>query len=685
MAGMLNLSKINKTARSGAQDQTRPHECREGASMTSELSPITQRPLTGRIVNHSTSVGTAVAHQAKHRTMLACRRVAGYTRRAPSIWWRLSSRSPHGALRVARAALDWTLDANGAAACRAASGRGRVEGADVRAYVAAAELHRATRLRRVKIAAILAAVIAVTIAVVDVDLLAITAASAVLAPILGIIGRVEGAPIVTPPTYSTGDAPIPDAALVTKALSAIGVGELNKALREDHRALRFMAPVTRDGEGWRVSVELPPGVTAGDVVERRDRLASGLRRPSSTVWPEPDESGHEGQLTIWVGDKPLSTTRPIPWVLTDRGRTNIFAPLPFGTDQRGRPVEVTLMYASGVIGAVPRMGKTAGLRLLLLAAGLDPRVELHIANLKGGGDLEPFAPIAHYLLSDDDDDSLAEFLRDLQDIQSAMRARYRTIKQLPRERCPDAKVTDELASDRSLSLHPVVVGIDECQVAFEHDKYGAEFEAVVTDLVKRGPAVGITVLVATQRPDKQSLPTGIRSNAVLRWALRLTSQVETDMVLGTGAYKQGYRPQSFSRTDLGVGWLLGDGEKPTIARAAYVDTPTAAAICERARGDRYGLGLLTGAAAGEAVVDDRPPLLSDLAAHWPRGKRRATWDEIADALTLAGRPETAETVSAAARSAGVESVQVNRTVDGKTINRRGAALSDVQVALGRTL
>ena len=36
-----------------------------------------------------------------------------------------------------------------------------------------------------------------------------------------------------------------------------------------------------------------------------------------------------------------------------------------------------------VIGAIPRMGKTAPLRLLLLGAALDPRCELHVHNLKG--------------------------------------------------------------------------------------------------------------------------------------------------------------------------------------------------------------------------------------------------------------------------------------------------------------
>ena len=85
---------------------------------------------------------------------------------------------------------------------------------------------------------------------------------------------------------------------------------------------------------------------------------------------------------------------------------------------------------------------------------------------------------------------------------------------------PDAKVSDELAAKGDLGLHPIVVGIDECQVLFEHATHKSEATDLVTDLVKRGSAVAIMVLVATQRPDKDSLPTGIRANAVLRLCLR---------------------------------------------------------------------------------------------------------------------------------------------------------------------
>jgi hypothetical protein len=90
--------------------------------------------------------------------------------------------------------------------------------------------------------------------------------------------------------------------------------------------------------------------------------------------------------------------------------------------------------------------------------------------------------------------------------------------------------TELLADKRELGLFPVVIVIDECQVAFDGDP---DTVAMVTDLGKRGPAAGIIVLLATQRVDAQSLPTGISSNAVLRWCLKVTGQVENDMNANT--------------------------------------------------------------------------------------------------------------------------------------------------------
>ncbi len=118
-------------------------------------------------------------------------------------------------------------------------------------------------------------------------------------------------------------------------------------------------------------------MTVDQVVEKRKELASALSRPLGCVWPEGNVEVHPGRLVLWVGDEDLSKSEQPAWPLLKSGTASLFRAVPFGTDQRGRPVALTLMFASMVIGSIPRVGKTVAARLLLLAAALDVLAEIH--------------------------------------------------------------------------------------------------------------------------------------------------------------------------------------------------------------------------------------------------------------------------------------------------------------------
>lgn len=490
--------------------------------------------------------------------------------------------------------------------------------------------------------------------------------------------------------------------VVTKALGSIGLPAL-RAVCESN-TLAFAAPITRDGPGWRAEIDLPHGVTATDVIERRDRLASGLRRPLGCVWPEPVSEEHTGRLVLWVGDADLSKTKQAAWPLLKSGSADLFVSLPFGTDQRGRIVGVTLMFASMVIGAIPRMGKTFALRLLLLAACLDPRVELHVYDLKGTGDLSALAPVSHAYRAGDDEDDIAYLLADLRELSADLRRRTAVIRDLPRSLCPENKITPELASMKQYRLHPVVFALDECQRAYEHEQHGKEIEALCEDLVKRGPAVGIALIAATQRPDAKSLPTGISSNAVARFCLKVTGQVENDMVLGTSAYKNGVRATVLSRQDRGVGYLVGEGDDPQVVRTYYVDGPAAEAVAARARALREAAGTITGHAAGTApaaIESSADTLLDDLSAvsagedaMWsetaitrladlrPDDTRYAEWSAALSSDDAKRRTWAVTQVGAALKPHGVKTRQISRRGEsGEQINRRGFDRSSILDAI----
>ena len=97
-------------------------------------------------------------------------------------------------------------------------------------------------------------------------------------------------------------------------------------------------------------------------------------------------------------------------------------------------------------------------------------------------------------------------------------------------------------------------------------------EDIATDLAKRGPALGIIIMLATQRPDAKSIPTGISANAVLRMCLKVMGQIENDMVLGTSQYKRGIRATMFGFEDKGVFYFAGEGPQPVGSCAARTST-----------------------------------------------------------------------------------------------------------------
>ena len=607
--------------------------------------------------------------------------VSGYhLARAPLYGVRLAVRCPRGAARLVGGFVAWTFDLEGEPVRLAT-----VQKADPEAYLKLSR-QRDSRVRlRVWIA--LVSVVGVGVAALFVLGAPAPVRWAVLGAVAAVLG-VAGAP---------ADRPLIDRAVVgehvekltsdvvVRALGSLNIAAINQAIAKGREGIGFVAPITRDGPGWRADVNLPYGVTVNDVIDRRDRLASGLRRQLGCVWPESVPGEHTGRLLLWVGDTDMAKAKQPAWPLRRSGTVDLFKAAPFGTDQRGRWVTATLMYVSVIIGSVPRMGKTFLLRLLLLLAALDPRAEIHAYDLKGTGDLSPLEHVAHRYRAGEEDDDIAYALAGMRGLRDELRRRAKVIRELPKDICPENKVTPELASKKSLGLHPIIIGTDECQVWFEHPKYGEEFESICTDLVKRGPALGIVLILATQRPDSKSLPTGISANASMRFCLKVMGQLENDMVLGTSMYKNGVRATMFNfKTDKGIAYFAGDGDEPRIVRAVEVDAPTAEQIAVRARAVREAHGRLSGYALGAEDDTDTGPaydLLRDVLAVTGTDEGRV-WNETVVERLAELRPDVyagwkPAQLTAALKPHGVATVQVAKRIDGETINRRGIDRGDI--------
>jgi S-DNA-T family DNA segregation ATPase FtsK/SpoIIIE len=419
---------------------------------------------------------------------------------------------------------------------------------------------------------------------------------------LGIAGRRRDKPLIDVALVAEAAAPKLTSPVVTDALAAIGVPALAKP-----GAVKFVAPITREGAaGWLATLDLPLGLTAGDILDKRDRLASALRRPLGCVWPEGDSAEHPGRLRLFVGNEDMNKAKQPPWPLAKGGQADIFRDVPFGYDQRGRLIAVPLIFESVLIGAKPRMGKTFALRLLLLAAALDPSVELRVFELKGTGDCGPLEQVSYHYGSGADDETIENCMLSLREVHNLLETRAATIRGLPKALCPENKVTPELSRRRDLRLQPLLFAIDEVQELFTHPEYGKEAKDKALAIIKRGPAMGIMLVLATQRPDDDSLPAGVSANIGVRFCLRVMGWRENDMVLGTGMSKAGIRAMTFTKNDKGIGYLVGASDDPLILRTSYVDGPAADRIAVRARVLRDAAGTLAGAAAGAQTFDRGP-------------------------------------------------------------------------------
>jgi DNA segregation ATPase FtsK/SpoIIIE, S-DNA-T family len=469
------------------------------------------------------------------------------------------------------------------------------------------------------------------------------------------------------------------AELVRRALLSVQLSGINSAVAKDPGAISFPQEIHRDGPGHLALVDLPYGVEAADVIARRGRLASGLRLPLDQVWPEP-APGHTGRLALWVGHEPASQMRQPAWPLLRGGTVDVFKPFAFATTPRLDVTDAAIAFRNWLFGGQPGSGKSWAMRLIVLAAALDVRVELRGYELKGVGDFAHVGPVCAEYGNGNDDETLqacADMFGWLYGEGQKRAKRIAHYASIGKAR--ENKVTPELASMPDSGLHPLVVFVDEIQELFLFGKTGKAAGETAEKCIKLFRALGIWLVLGTQIPDRDSLPPGITRNINTRFCLSVADQVANDMILGTSAYKLGYRATVFEPvTEAGWGILAGIG-KPGARRSFAIDNDQAARVMARATDLRAAAGVLPDHADGPA----RPlaDVLADVAAVWPAGEDAAWNETLLERLAtlrpeVYGRWEPAQ-LTAALSGYGVTVGQIGRRIDGKTVNRRGPARADI--------
>lgn len=510
------------------------------------------------------------------------------------------------------------------------------------------------------------------------------AAAAAVVPFLATRGRPADKPITDRVTEGNRYRRL-TAELVRRALTSVQIGAINSAVGKDPKAISFPVDIHRDGPGHLAIVDLPYGVEASEVVARRGRLASAMRLPMDQVWPE-SAPGHTGRLALWVGYEPASQMKQPPWaLLSDSAKVDLFKSFAWLTTPRLDVVGAEMMFRNYLIGGQPGSGKSVALRNLVLAAGLDSRAELRGYELKGTGDFNVLEPLLSEYGTGFDDETLARAAAFVEWLYEECRRRAKRIAYYSRlGKAPDNKVTPELASLKGSGLHPLVAFIDEVQELMT-SKYGKEAGETLEKVIKLGRALGVILLLGTQIPDKDSLPTGITRNVNTRFCLSVLDQTANDMILGTSAYKQGFRATIFEPGE-DAGWGIVRGLGTPGARKTYdINSISAARIVARAVALRTAAGNVPTFPA-EREVGPTHSVLDDLARVWPAGEKSA-WNETLCASLAELRPdvyggwEAAQLTAALKPHTAIKVADVGRRVDGKPVTRRGIKHPDLLSAI----
>jgi DNA segregation ATPase FtsK/SpoIIIE, S-DNA-T family len=236
---------------------------------------------------------------------------------------------------------------------------------------------------------------------------------------------------------------------------------------------------------------------------------------------------------------------------------SIFDPVHLGIDEFGEQVHVDLAERNMLIGGEPGGGKSSALNLITAHGALSADCRLVLVD-GNQVQLGPWRHSADIFIGP----SLKDATEAFTEFQQIMNSRYQQLLASGRR-----KITRADGEDVYL------VVIDE--YAYYSATIGKkaereEFAALARDLIARGRAAGVIMILATQRPSHQIIDPSMRDLFSYRLAFRCTTDSSSDVVLGQGWASQNYTAAAIDPLARGVGWLLSETGVPRRIKTAYL-------------------------------------------------------------------------------------------------------------------
>lgn len=584
--------------------------------------------------------------------------------------------APRGAWRWSAAAGRWVFDAEGKNLRLAA-----VRAEDAGEYLSLSR----QRNDRVRLRGIVAAVAgfvglaaALTVYVMAPSWMLMLSIAA-LTTTLGVVGAPADKPLIDRAKVTFRKRRL-SSDIITRAFAAAG-------LTVKDQGIAFPRPIGRDGDGWRVVVDLPYGKTFEDALKKHVPLASGIDISPTQLFLDRDETSAR-RVSMWIADRDPLAVPAGRTPLLGATRVDFWKPFPWGVDERGNPVMASMLWLSLLVGAVPRQGKTFSARTIVLAAALDPYVRIILFDGKASPDWRSFSKVAHRIgfgiVPRNGFDPVEHLINALTELKADVEDRYHRLSELPLHICPEGKLTPEISRDKKLNMPLTIVVVDEVQEYLQHPVHGKAVLELLVYLARVAPAVGVSVLNSTQKPDDQACPSVLRDQHQARFSLRVGSWQVSDVVLGAGSYSEGLDASRLLKSHKGVGLLKGMSDDSGIVRTYLGDGRDADSILVRARALREEEGTLTGDAIGEVPAPrSADAILDDIANVLGRSEDKVWSEVIVDRLAeldpgaygpwaeLEGRAK-ADQLGTVLKPFGIKTDQVwGKTETGKGANRRG--------------
>ncbi|MFB9195237.1 FtsK/SpoIIIE domain-containing protein [Actinomadura verrucosospora] len=311
--------------------------------------------------------------------------------------------------------------------------------------------------------------------------------------------------------------------------------------------------------GWRARFALARGQTIQDVIAKIPAIESALGTFRGAVRVAPTRDGKANRFELRVLDRDPHADA-IPW--PGPSVSSITEPIDLGPFEDATGARVLLLRRHGLFGGVAGSGKSGGINVLMGNLSACQDVVIWAIDLKRGMELQPWASCIDRLATTPE--QARAMLRDAVTVLEA-RAEWLTAN--------GRRVWNPTPE------HPaLVIVVDEyAELADDAPDAASDTDSIA----RRGRAVAVTLIAATQRPTQKAMGKGaVRSQMDVRVSFRVRERKDVDLILGQGMLSAGWHAHTLNAPGK---FLLSapEHDTPRRGRAYLLTDATVAETAER--------------------------------------------------------------------------------------------------------